>query len=115
MFKELSQAASALRNLPRLKEEMEKFQAQLDRIIGEGDAGGGAVRARVNGKFELLACTFRAEDFRPEDRELIEDLVVAAVNQALERARQQVAAETARIASELGMPMPQGLNLPGLT
>ena len=113
MFKELGQLASLLRNMPqmsKLKEEMDGLQQRLGQISAEGDAGGGMVKVRVNGKLELVACTI--SDDAMGDREMLEDLVRAAVNQAMERARVQAAEETSKMAGNLGLPA--GLNLPGL-
>ena len=113
MFKELGQLASLLRNMPqmsKLKEEMDGLQQRLGQISAEGDAGGGMVKVRVNGKLELVACTISDEAMG--DREMLEDLVRAAVNQAMEKARVQAAQETSKMAGNLGLPA--GLNLPGL-
>jgi DNA-binding YbaB/EbfC family protein len=113
MFKELGQLASLLRNMPqmsKLKEEMDGLQQRLGQISAEGDAGGGMVKVRVNGKLELVACTINDEAMG--DREMLEDLVRAAVNQAMEKARVQAAQETSKMAGNLGLPA--GLDLPGL-
>ena len=113
MFKELGQLASLLRSMPqmsKLKEEMDGLQQRLGQISAEGDAGGGMVKVRVNGKLELVACTISAEAMG--DREMLEDLIRAAVNQALEKARVQAAQETSKMAGNLGLPA--GLDLPGL-
>jgi DNA-binding YbaB/EbfC family protein len=110
MFKELGQLAGLLGQLPRLKVEMEKLQQRLAQLVAEGDAGGGMVKVRVSGKQEVLACRISEEAFK--DREMLEDLVRAATNQALERARQLAAEETGKMASSLGLP--SGLGLPGM-
>src|SRR5262249_22077512 len=112
MLKELGQLAGLMRHLPKIKEEMERFQQKIGQITAEGDAGGGMVKARVNGKMEVLGCILSAEAMSLNDRELLEDLITAAVNQALERVRRLVAEETRSIASGFGLP--PGLNLPGL-
>ena len=112
MFDKLGQMASMLKQLPKIKEEMDRLQQRLGQVTAEGDAGGGMVKVRANGKLEVLSCTLSDEALRGNDRELLEDLIKAAVNQALERARQQAAQETGKMASNLGLP--QGMNLPGL-
>jgi DNA-binding YbaB/EbfC family protein len=109
-FKDFSQFASLLRQLPRIKEEVERLQQRLGQMTAEGDAGGGMVRVRVNGRMEVLACTISDEAMKLGDREMLEDLVRAAVNQALERARQLVAQETAA-----GLGLPPGMALPGIS
>src|SRR5947209_19455549 len=100
MFKEIGQIASMMRNLPKIREEMERLQQRLGQITADGEAGGGMVKVRVNGKMEVLSCVFSAEAMG--DRELLQDMVAAAVNQALQRARQLVAEETTKVASGLG-------------
>jgi DNA-binding YbaB/EbfC family protein len=114
MFKELGQLAGLMKQLPKVKEEMDRLQQRLQQITAEGDAGGGMVKVRVNGKFEVTACTLSDEAMRMGDRELLEDLIKSAVNQAIERARQQTAEETAKMASSLGVPPSMGIpGLPG--
>jgi DNA-binding YbaB/EbfC family protein len=110
MFKEIGQLAGLMKNLPRIREEMGRLQERLQQITAEGDAGGGMVKAKVNGQMEVIAC--RISDEALKDRELLEDLIRGAVNQALQRVRQLVAEETSKMASGLGLPA--GMNLPGL-
>lgn len=112
MFKELGQLAGLMRQLPRIKEEMEKLQQKLSQIVGEGDAGGGMVKVRVNGRFEMTACTLSDDALKSGDKEMLEDLIRAATNQAVDRARQQTAEETGKLAAGLGLP--PGLTIPGL-
>ena len=111
MFREMSQMAGLLRQLPKIKEEMEKFQQRVGQITAEGDAGGGMVKVRVNGKMEVQSCTLSDELLKQPDREFLEDLIKSAVNQAIERVRQRVAEETTKMAAELGLP--PGIALPG--
>lgn len=113
MFKEIGQIASLMKNLPKIREEMEKLQGRLGQIIAEGDAGAGMVKVRCNGHLEILGCKLSDEAMKTGDREFLEDLISSATNQALKKARQAVAEETAKLASGLGMP--PGMNLPGIT
>ena len=112
MFKELSQIAGLMKQLPKIKEEMENLQQRLAKISAEGDAGGGMVKATVNGKMEVLSCALSDEALKGNDKEMLEDLIRAAINQALEKVRRQVAEETAKVATGFGLP--PGFNLPGL-
>jgi DNA-binding YbaB/EbfC family protein len=112
MFEQLGQLAGLMKNLPKIREEMSKLQGKMAQITAEADAGAGMVRARVNGNMELVACTISDEALKGNDRELLEDLIVAAVNQAMKKAKEQVAAETTKMATELGLP--PGMGLPGL-
>jgi DNA-binding YbaB/EbfC family protein len=110
MFKELGQMAKLMGQLPKIKEEAEKLQQTLAQLTAEGDAGAGTVKVKVNGKMEVLACQLGPDALN--DRELLEDLIRAAVNQAIEKARALAAEETTKMAVGLGLP--QGLNIPGL-
>lgn len=110
MFKELGQFAGLMKQLPRIQEEMAQLQARLGQITAEGDAGGGMVKVKVNGRQELLTCTLSEDALK--DKEVLEDLIPAAVNQALAKVRQQSQEEMARAATGLGLP--PGLSLPGL-
>ncbi len=114
MFKEFGQIASLLKNLPRMQEEMAKVQSQLGQINVEGDAGAGMVKVKVNGHFEVQKITLSAEMLKNPDKELLEDLLMAAVNQGIRKAKQAVAEETSKVAGGLGLPIPPGgFNLPG--
>jgi len=113
MFKEIGQIAGLMRNLPRIKEEMERLQANVGQITAEGDAGAGMVRVRVNGKMEVLGCRISDEAIRLDDREMLEDLIKAATNQALDKVRRLVAEETSKMGASLGLP--PGMGLPGLS
>jgi DNA-binding YbaB/EbfC family protein len=103
MFKELGQMVSLLRQAPKIKEEMEKFQQRLGQITAEGDAGAGMVRVKVNGRMEVLSCTLSDDALRGGDRELLEDLIKGAVNQALAKVRQAVAEESGKVAASFGV------------
>ena len=114
MFKELGAMMSLMGNRGKLKEEMEKLNAQLGTITAEGAAGAGYVTAKVNGRLEVVSVKITTEAMG--DREMLEDLVAAAVNQALTKAREQVAAASAKMAETMGLPPGVlGGGLPGLS
>ncbi len=94
------------RQAQKLQQQMAEMQAALDAREFEASAGGGMVSVKVNGKKELLALSIKPEAVDPEDVEMLQDLVMAAVNEALRQA-----AET--IEREMGK-MTGGLNMPGL-
>ena len=108
MFEKLGQIASLMKNLPKMQEEMSKLQGKIAQVTAEGDAGGGMVKARVNGHMEVLSCVISDEAMK--DKELLEDLVRAAINQAVQKAKQAVADETSKMAAGLGLPA--GFQLP---
>jgi DNA-binding YbaB/EbfC family protein len=113
MFKGLGQLASLMQQLPRIKAEAEQLQQRLGQIVAEGDAGAGMVKVRANGKFEILSCSLSDEVLKQNDKEMLEDLIRAAANQALEKARHLAAEETGKLAASFGLPADIGL--PGMT
>lgn len=109
MFEKLGQIASLMKNLPKMQEEMGKLQSKIAQITADGDAGGGMVKAKVNGHMEVIACVI--SDDAMKDKELLEDLVRSAINQAMQKAKQAAAEETSKMATGLGMPA--GFQMPG--
>src|ERR1700722_13895351 len=116
MFKEIGQLAGMMGQMPRIREEMEKLQQRLPQLSAEGDAGAGMVKVRVNGRLEVTAFKLSDEIMKSGDREMLEDLIRGATNQAIAKVRQQIADETTKMASNLGLPPGMGLpGVPGLT
>ena len=80
-----------MQNLQRMamqmQQEMERVQAELAEAKVEGSSGGGVVRAVVTGKQELVSVTIDPSAVDPDDVEMLQDLVTAAVNEALESSR----------------------------
>jgi DNA-binding YbaB/EbfC family protein len=111
MFKEIGQLAGLMRNMGKIREEAERMQGKLAELHAEGSAGGDMVTVRVNGKMEVLAVKI-AETAPLQDRELLEDLICSATNQALDRARELVSREAQNMAASLGLP--PGMGMPGL-
>jgi DNA-binding YbaB/EbfC family protein len=112
MFGQIGQIAGLLRQLPRLREEAEKFQTKLGEIVAEGSAGGDMVVVRVNGRMEVLKLTLTDAAYSLGDREMLEDLIAAATNQALAKVREQVNAEAQNLAANMGLP--PGMDLSGM-
>src|SRR5262249_27735814 len=112
MFDKLSAIAGLIKNLPRMKEELERAQQRLGQLTAEGDAGGGMVKVRANGRMEIMGCSISDEAMKMNDREMLEDLVRSAANQALEKVRRLAAEEMGKTVT--GMGLPGGINLPGL-
>jgi DNA-binding YbaB/EbfC family protein len=108
MFEKLGQIASLMKAIPKMQEEMGKLQSKIAQITGDGDAGVGMVKVKANGHMEIVSCVISEEAMK--DKELLEDLVRAAVNQAIQKTKQAVAEETAKMAQ--GMGLPAGFQLP---
>lgn len=107
MFKELGSLANLMKNAQAISGKMEAMRDRLAERKVIGSAGGGMVTVEMNGQSQMLGCTIDASLLESGDREMIEDLVAVAVNQALEKVK-AVAAE------EMGQAT-EGLNLPGLS
>jgi DNA-binding YbaB/EbfC family protein len=104
MFKEFGSMLSLLKNQGKLQEEIQKLQAQIGNITAEASAGAGYVTVKVNGRMEVLSVRISEEAMKLNDREMLEDLIAAATNQALAKARQQLAAESEKMAANMGIP-----------
>lgn len=94
-----------------LQNKMKEAQATLEDITVEAEAGGGMVKVTANGKQSILSIILDKDVVDPDDKEMLEDLVVAGVNKALEKA-QQAAQEKLQEAYK-GL-IPGGGNIPGL-
>ncbi|MFH0964797.1 MAG: YbaB/EbfC family nucleoid-associated protein [Planctomycetota bacterium] len=96
--------AGILRQAQKIKKEMEAVQEDLARREVEASAGGGMVTVRVNGRRELLSVRIDPAVINSDDREMLEDLVVAAVNEGLRRAEEMFKEEMAKLTG--GLPLP---------
>jgi DNA-binding YbaB/EbfC family protein len=107
VFDKLGNFADVLRNAGKIRDALEKATESLGQVQVEASAGGGAVTARANGRLEILSVKIDPKLLADGDTELLEDLVVLAVNQALTKARE---AATQSIQSAAGnLPMPPGI------
>ncbi len=93
-----------MKQAQRMKAEMDRIQAEAATKTVEGSAGGGMVTVVANGKGEILSVRIDPEVARGEDQEMLQDLVTAAVNDALRKARELLAQEVSRVAGGLGLP-----------
>ena len=93
-----------MKQAQRMKTEMDRIQAEAATKTVEGSAGGGMVTVLANGKGEILSVRIDPEVARGEDQEMLQDLVTAAANDALRKARELLAQEVSRVAGGLGLP-----------
>jgi DNA-binding YbaB/EbfC family protein len=107
VFSNLGNIADLVRNAGKLKEAIEKSAEALGNLQVEGTAGGGAVSAKVNGRSEVLSVRIDPKLLADGDVELLEDLVTAALNQALTKAREEAAKSASSLVGTL--PLPPGL------
>ena len=109
-----------MKDLPRIRERLERAKEELADMTVEAEVGGGAVVAVADGRMRVRSVridpammTAIASVGGEADRAMAEDLVASAVNAALERAQQMIAEHLQEAARELGIPLPTGA-LPGL-
>ena len=95
-----------------VQEQMAKAQAQLDVIEVEGASGGGLVKVRASARGRIIGITIDPSLITPASKEMLEDLVVAAFNDAKAKADQAGSAEMNKLTA--GMPLPLGFKLPNL-
>lgn len=98
-----------MKQAQKMQEKMMQAQEELASKTVEAAAGGGMVAAVVNGKFELVSLRIEKEVVDPEDIEMLQDLIIAAVNEGIRMAQEMSAAEMSKITGGLN------LNIPGLT
>ena len=105
-----------LKQAQKMQEEMKKAQEGLASITVEGSAGGGMVKVTANGKLEILSISIEPSVIDPEDKEMLEDLVAAAVNQAIQNAQKRANEEVQKVTGGMlgGLGLPGNLNIPGL-
>lgn len=110
MFKGLGDMGKLMKQAQEMQEKLAEAQERVQAMEAEGASGGGMVRARVNGKGELRAVSIDPSLVQPDDREVLEDLIVAAVNDAQGKAQEMAQAEMAKLTE--GLPLPPGMKLP---
>ena len=92
-----------MKQAQKMKAEMDRIQAEVATKTVEGSAGGGMVTVVANGRGELVSVRIDPEAAR-EEVEMLQDLVVAAANDALRKARELLAQEMSRLTGGLGLP-----------
>lgn len=97
---------SMIQQAQKMQEDITKKQAEIDEMEFTASVGGGAVEVVMSGKKELKAITIKPEVVDPEDMEMLQDLVISAVNEALRNVEAKTAEEMDKVTG--------GLNIPGL-
>jgi nucleoid-associated protein EbfC len=107
---QLGDMGKLMQQAQEMQAKMAEVQARLDTMEVEGEAGAGLVRATASGKGELRRLSIDPSLFKPEEREVVEDLIVAAVKEAMTRAQAAAQAEMAKLTE--GLNLPPGMKLP---
>lgn len=98
-----------MKQVQKMQAKMEEMQAQLEQSTVEASAGGGMVKVTTNGKHEVLTVVIDPEVVNKDDIEMLQDLILAAVNQARQKVQEIQSEQMANLTG--GMKIP-GLNLP---
>ena len=93
-----------IKQAQKMQQDMQKMQAELESKEYTAQAGGGVVSATVSGKHELRSITIDPEAVDPDDVEMLQDLIVAAVNEAMRTASADAASAMGQITGGLGLP-----------
>lgn len=102
------QLGNLLKQAQMLQNKVMKMQEELEQREYEGYAGGGMVKAVVNGKLMLLSLSIDKEAISPDDPEMLQDIILAAIRTAQEKAAETIKNEMSKITGGMG------LNIPGL-
>lgn len=97
-----------MRQAQKMQEKMAEVQKELAKKTCEASSGGGMVTATVNGSQEVVSLKIDKSVVDPNDIDMLQDLIVAAVNEGLRRSKQMVSDEMSKLTAGLGM------NIPGL-
>ena len=98
--------AAMMRHVQKMQQEALRMQEEMENKTYDATAGGGMVKATVNGKHEVVALSINPEAVDPDDVEMLQDMVIAAVNEAMRAADTDSANNMSRLAG--------GMNLGGL-
>jgi nucleoid-associated protein EbfC len=93
-----------MKQAQKLQEKMAKVQEELAAKTVEATSGGGMVTAIVNGKFELVAIRIEKDVVNPEDVDMLQDLIVAAVNEGVRKAQELASSEMAKVTGGMKLP-----------
>ncbi len=95
-----------MKQAKKMQERMGQLQQELETKTVEAQVGGGMVKVVVNGKFEVVSLKIEKDVVNPEDIEMLQDLITAAVNEGIRKSQEMASAEMAKITG--------GLNIPGM-
>jgi len=98
---------SLFSQIQKMQEKMKEVQQKLENQTVEASSGGDMVTVTMNGKKELVSIKINKEVVNPDDVEMLEDLIVAAINEAQRKVQEMVAEEMSKVTG--------GLNIPGLS
>ena len=93
-----------MKQAKKMQEKMARLQQELETRTVEAQSGGGMVRVLVNGKFEIVSLTIEKDVVNPEDIDMLQDLIAAAVNEGIRKSQEMASSEMAKITGGLAIP-----------
>ena len=102
-----------MRQVQKMQEDVERVQAEAEQELIDVSAGGGVVEVQITGGLEIQSITIQPEVVDPEDVEMLQDLMIAAVNEAIQKAQEHVANRMEAVTGGLNSMM-GGLGIPGM-
>lgn len=93
-----------MKQIQKLQRDMEKAQAEIEEREFECTAGGGAIKVKINGKREILGIELQPEIVDPEDIEMLQDLIITAVNDAINTVDETTADEMGQFTGSMNIP-----------
>lgn len=105
-MKGMPNMGNILKQAQQFQDKVAKLQEELEDRTVEASSGGGMVTVVVNGKQEILSIEIDPEVVDPEDLEMLQDLILAAVNDGLARAKEMINEEMGKLTSGLNIPIP---------
>lgn len=96
-----------LKQAQKMQQDMQRAQAQAEIFEAEGSVGGGAVKIKINGKYEVVSVDIKPEAVDPSDVDMLQDMIKASANEALSKIRANTEAMLSKVAG--------GMNVPGLS
>ena len=100
----IKQAPEMLRQAQEMQQRMGEMQEKLGKLRVEAAAGGGMVKVQASGQQKILSISVEQSLLQADDQEMLEDLLVAAVNQALDKARDAAAEEMGKLTGDVNIP-----------
>ncbi|WP_457646215.1 YbaB/EbfC family nucleoid-associated protein [Profundibacter sp.] len=104
MFKGMGDMAKMMKAAKDMQGKMAEMQEEMDKITVTGESGAGLVRATATAKGELTALEIDPSIFHPDEKEVVEDLILAAIKDAQAKAAERSQQEMAKMAEGLGLP-----------
>lgn len=93
-----------LRQAQKMQQELVKVQEEAEQMTSEGSAGGGMVVAVINGKNQMTSIKIEKEVINPDDKEMLEELIMAAVNEASRKVQEGVKSKMAAVTGGMSIP-----------